>query len=274
MTRSATCSFARKMPALPEHGVDQRGLAVVDVGDDGDVADVRALLGMHLHCTMDAAECRTAADGGKPARVGHNGASRDPRRPHPCDRLLLRLTTCALLLAAGRGAPLTPGARRRGRPSPGRPADAPERSPPSQERTKRVKQSAVITMEKGGEIVHRVLSRGCAEDGGELRDPREEGLLRRRSPSTASSRASSSRAAIPRATAPAAPATPIKAEFNKQKHVRGTVAMARTQHPELGGQPVLHLLRPRQLPRRPVHRLRHRDLGHGGGGQASRSATR
>ena len=29
---------------LPEHGVDQRGLAVVDVGDDGDVSDVRALL--------------------------------------------------------------------------------------------------------------------------------------------------------------------------------------------------------------------------------------
>ena len=28
---------------LPEHGVDQRGLAVVDVGDDGDVAEVAAL---------------------------------------------------------------------------------------------------------------------------------------------------------------------------------------------------------------------------------------
>ena len=30
---------------LPEHGVDQRGLAVVDVGDDGHVADVVA--GLH-----------------------------------------------------------------------------------------------------------------------------------------------------------------------------------------------------------------------------------
>ena len=27
---------------LPEHGVDQRGLAVVNVGDDGDVADSRS----------------------------------------------------------------------------------------------------------------------------------------------------------------------------------------------------------------------------------------
>ena len=30
----------RKAPGLPQHGVDQRGLAVVDVGDDGDVAEV------------------------------------------------------------------------------------------------------------------------------------------------------------------------------------------------------------------------------------------
>ena len=28
---------------LPEHGVDEGGLAVVDVGDDGDIADVGAL---------------------------------------------------------------------------------------------------------------------------------------------------------------------------------------------------------------------------------------
>ena len=38
MTRSATSSLARKAPGLPEHGVDQGGLAVVDVGDDGDVS--------------------------------------------------------------------------------------------------------------------------------------------------------------------------------------------------------------------------------------------
>ena len=37
---------------LPEHGVDQRGLAVVDVGDDGDVADVRDAPACS-HCSTD-----------------------------------------------------------------------------------------------------------------------------------------------------------------------------------------------------------------------------
>jgi hypothetical protein len=32
---------------LPEHGVDERGLSVVYVGDDGNVADVTA--GLHGH---------------------------------------------------------------------------------------------------------------------------------------------------------------------------------------------------------------------------------
>ena len=39
MTRSATDSLARKVPDLAQHGVDEGGLAVVDVGDDGDVTD-------------------------------------------------------------------------------------------------------------------------------------------------------------------------------------------------------------------------------------------
>ena len=34
-----------KDAALPEHRIDQRGLAVVDVGDDRDVTDV--LAGLH-----------------------------------------------------------------------------------------------------------------------------------------------------------------------------------------------------------------------------------
>ena len=47
----------------------------------------------------------------------------------------------------------------------------------------------------------------------------------------------------------------LKAEFNKEPHVRGTVSMARAQDPEFRRQPVLHLLRRRDLPRQPVHRL-------------------
>jgi len=53
MTRSTTASLARKMPELPEHGVDEGGFAVVDVGDDGDVANVLA----HGAKTKIAAEC-------------------------------------------------------------------------------------------------------------------------------------------------------------------------------------------------------------------------
>ncbi len=36
--RSTTCSLARKMPLWRQHGVHQRGLAVVDVRNDGDIA--------------------------------------------------------------------------------------------------------------------------------------------------------------------------------------------------------------------------------------------
>ena len=40
MTRSATFSCSAKVPRLAQQAVDQRGLAVVDVGDDGDVSDL------------------------------------------------------------------------------------------------------------------------------------------------------------------------------------------------------------------------------------------
>ena len=34
------CFVGAKHAALPQHGVNQRGLAMVHVGDDGDIADV------------------------------------------------------------------------------------------------------------------------------------------------------------------------------------------------------------------------------------------
>ena len=40
ITRSATASLSRKRAGLPEHGVDQGGLTVVDVSDDGDVSQI------------------------------------------------------------------------------------------------------------------------------------------------------------------------------------------------------------------------------------------
>lgn len=99
---------------------------------------------------------------------------------------------------------------------------------------KKVKQTAVITLEKGGEIrielfpedapktvesfvtlakkgfyngltFHRVVP-GFVVQGG---DPKGDGT--------------------------GGPGYTVKAEFNKRKHVRGTVAMARSQHPDSAG---------------------------------------
>ena len=43
ITVSTTFSCVGEGAALAEELVDQRGLAMVDVGDDGDVADLRAM---------------------------------------------------------------------------------------------------------------------------------------------------------------------------------------------------------------------------------------
>ena len=48
MTRLTTAWLSAEDAALVEHGVHQRGLAVVHVGDDGDVADVSGHRGHKL----------------------------------------------------------------------------------------------------------------------------------------------------------------------------------------------------------------------------------
>jgi peptidyl-prolyl cis-trans isomerase B (cyclophilin B) len=122
------------------------------------------------------------------------------------------------------------------------PASAQQPTPPSQGATK-VKQSAVITMEKGGEIkldffpedapktvenfvtlakkgfydgltFHRV-EPGFVVQGG---DPPGKGM--------------------------GGPGYKIKAEFNKQKHVRGAVAMARSNDPDSAGSQFYIVLAP------------------------------
>jgi peptidyl-prolyl cis-trans isomerase B (cyclophilin B) len=122
------------------------------------------------------------------------------------------------------------------------PAAAQQPTPPSQG-AKKVKQSAVITMEKGGEIkfdffpedapktvenfvtlagkgfydgltFHRV-EPGFVVQGG---DPQGNGM--------------------------GGPGYKIKAEFNKQKHVRGAVAMARSNDPDSAGSQFYIVLAP------------------------------
>ena len=129
-----------------------------------------------------------------------------------------------------------------------------------------MKQTAVITMEKGGDIVIEFYPADApktvdnfvklAKKGfydGVTFHRREEGFV--------------IQGGDPKGNGTGGPGYTIPAEFNKQKHVRGAVAMARTQDPNSAGSQFYICLAPRQLPRRPVHRVRHRHQGHGRGGQ-------
>ena len=55
----------------------------------------------------------------------------------------------------------------------------------------------------------------------------------------------------------------LKAEFNAEPHVRGTVSMARSSSPEFGQFAVLHLLRRRRVPQQAIYRLGQGRFGHG-----------
>jgi hypothetical protein len=55
----------------------------------------------------------------------------------------------------------------------------------------------------------------------------------------------------------------LKAEFNREPHVRGTRLDGARAEPGFGRQPVLHLLRRRGLPRRQVHRVGQGHVRHG-----------
>jgi len=143
---------------------------------------------------------------------------------------MARRKVLAMALAAVCGALLPGGAPAQAQ----KPPAVDPKSADTQKGSKRVKQTAVITMEKGGEIkidfypadapktvenfvtlakkgfydgltFHRV-EPGFVAQGG---DPKGNGM--------------------------GGPGYEVKAEFNKQKHVRGTVAMARSQHPDSAG---------------------------------------
>ena len=55
----------------------------------------------------------------------------------------------------------------------------------------------------------------------------------------------------------------LKAEFTQTPFKRGVVGMARASDPEFGQFAVLHLLRRRLVPQRPIHRGRRGGRGHG-----------
>src|SRR5699024_12275359 len=66
--------------ALGEHGVDQGGLAVIDVGDDGDVSQVGAVLDGHTQVLVSMCAAGRGPSSAWPQRVR---PAPGPRRVYP-----------------------------------------------------------------------------------------------------------------------------------------------------------------------------------------------
>ena len=113
------------------------------------------------------------------------------------------------------------------------PAGAQQPTPPSQG-AKKVKQSAVITMEKGGEIKIEFFPEDAPKTVENFVTLAKKGFydgltFHRVIPGFMA------QGGDPKGTGTGGPGYTIKDEFNKRKHVRGTVAMARTNAPNSAG---------------------------------------
>ncbi len=98
----------------------------------------------------------------------------------------------------------------------------------------RVKQTAVITMEKGGEIKIDFYPADAPKTVENFVTLAKKGFydgltFHRVEPGFVA------QGGDPKGNGTGGPGYQIKAEFNKQKHVRGTVAMARSQNPDSAG---------------------------------------
>ena len=120
----------------------------------------------------------------------------------------LALTTCALLLAAGLGGTVDLVVAQAPKPVEPAPAAKPAAKPAEPKKgAKPVKQSAVITMEKGGDIVIEFYPADAPKTVDNFVKLAKKGFY---DGVTFHRREEGFRAAIPRATAPAAPATPSR----------------------------------------------------------------
>jgi cyclophilin family peptidyl-prolyl cis-trans isomerase len=107
----------------------------------------------------------------------------------------------------------------------------------------RVKQQAVITMEKGGEIVIEFYPEDAPKTVENFVTLTRKGFydgvtFHRVEPGFVAQAGDPQSRTLPpgdRRLGTGGPGYTIKAEFNKQKHVRGAVAMARTQDPDSAG---------------------------------------
>jgi peptidylprolyl isomerase/peptidyl-prolyl cis-trans isomerase B (cyclophilin B) len=122
------------------------------------------------------------------------------------------------------------------------PAAAQQPTPPSQG-AKKVKQSAVITMEKGGEIKFDFFPEDAPKTVENFVTLARKGFydgltFHRVEPGFVV------QGGDPQGNGMGGPGYKIKAEFNKQKHVRGAVAMARSNDPDSAGSQFYIVLAP------------------------------
>ena len=121
MTRSADLLVGAEGAGLAEHGVDQRGLAVVDVGHDGDIAEIGALHeeSRRVKGGTDAAGAPAHPGYRYPALpFGHAASFRSPRHVPPAPAARDVLHALADQLPPGLEVPVAHAlARRRPRPS-------------------------------------------------------------------------------------------------------------------------------------------------------------
>jgi peptidyl-prolyl cis-trans isomerase B (cyclophilin B) len=111
----------------------------------------------------------------------------------------------------------------------GGPAVAAEQKGP-----KKVQQTAVITLEKGGEIVIEFFPQDAPKTVENFVTLAKKGFyngltFHRVVPGFVA------QGGDPRGNGTGGPGYTVKAEFNKQKHLRGTLAMARSQDPDSAG---------------------------------------
>ena len=138
---------------------------------------------------------------------------------------LVALLAALLLPVAGSIAPA--GAQQPAQPAPPAPKDAPKGG-------KKVKQTAVITMEKGGEINIEFFPDDAPKTVENFVTLAKKGFydgvtFHRVEPNFVV------QGGDPKGNGTGGPGYTIKDEFNKQKHVRGVVAMVRTQAPNSAG---------------------------------------
>ena len=138
---------------------------------------------------------------------------------------LVALLAALLLPVAGSIAPV--GAQQPTQPAPPAPKEAPKGG-------KKVKQTAVITMEKGGEINIEFFPEDAPKTVENFVTLAKKGFydgvtFHRVEPNFVV------QGGDPKGNGTGGPGYTIKDEFNKQKHVRGVVAMARTQAPNSAG---------------------------------------